>query len=137
LGEHRFEYAVVPFVGDYVSADIKGLSQRYRVPVVAIQGVEDCHVPGATGLAQKASSCTCVSAVKKHDVRDTLEIRLYNLTGDAVEERWTFGRPATAAWLLNLVGERLRNVPLIGEHDLVLSLGPHEIVTVELELNGL
>ena len=136
LGEHRFQYAVVPFVGDYVSADIKGISQRYRVPVVAIQGVEDGHVPGAEGLVQKTSSCTCVSAIKKHGVRGTLEVRLYNLTGDAVEERFTFGRPVTAAWLLDLVGERLQNAQLSGERELVLSLGPHQIVTLELELDG-
>ena len=137
LGEHRFEYAVVPFIGDYISADIKGISQRYRVPVVATQGVEDGHVPGANGLVQQTNSRTCVSAVKKHDVRDTLEIRLYNLTGDAVEERLTFGMPVAAAWQLDLLGQRLQNVQLGGEHDLVLTLGPHEIVTLELESSGL
>jgi alpha-mannosidase len=137
LGEHDFQYAVVLFAGDYISADIKGISQRYRVPVVAIQGVEDGHVPGAHGLVQKTSQRTCISAIKKHDVRDTLEVRLYNLTGDAVEERFTFGRPVTAAWLLDLVGERLRNAQLSGERELVLSLGPHEIVTLEMELKSL
>jgi alpha-mannosidase len=134
-GEHLFEYALVPFTGDHVAAEIDRISQHYRTPVVAIQGVEDGHVAGQAGLVEKSGNATCISAVKKHDLRDTLEIRMYNLTGDPIDESLQVGLPVVRAWRLDLLGERLCEL-LQGDNECVaVPLKPHEIVTVELELS--
>jgi alpha-mannosidase len=86
-GPHRFRYAVLPFAtiagaaasgpgaGRRASAAAcaKQWSQRYRVPPLVVQGVEDQHVPGGRGLLHKASPATAVSAIKKHESRDGTE----------------------------------------------------------------
>jgi alpha-mannosidase len=124
----------VPFSGDFISADIKSISRRYRVPVLAVQGVEDLHEWGGTGLLEKQSSQTCISAVKKHDERDTLVIRLYNLTAREIEETLQFGTPLRTAWLANALEERVTQLPVAGGLELPLTLGPHEIITIDVEL---
>jgi alpha-mannosidase len=135
LREHRFEYAVLPFAGDYVGADVKGIAQRYRTPVLSIQGVEDQHVPGGPGLLQQTTSRTCISAIKQHDVRDTLLVRLYNLTSEAVEETLVFGRAIAAAWLTDLLEEREEELPAKSKDELVVVLGAHAIRCVEVEFS--
>ncbi|MEJ2721873.1 MAG: glycoside hydrolase family 38 C-terminal domain-containing protein [bacterium] len=133
-GTHRFEYAVVPFSGDYISAGIKSISRRYRVPVLCVQGVEDLHEWGGQGLLTKRTGQTSVSAVKKHETRDTLVVRLYNLIRDDVDETLEFGTPVRAAWVLDLLEERVSQIPVPAPRELPFTLGPHEIVTLEVEL---
>ena len=132
-GVHRFEYAVVPFVGNHLGADVKGVSESYRVPVMAVQGVEDGHVLGGVGLLTKTNPAISISAAKRHDSRDTLEIRLYNLTDRSTEERLQFGRALTGAWRTDLLGDRLDRLELEDDRRLPLVLRPHEILTVEVE----
>jgi len=133
-GTRRFRYAVVPFAGGHIAAGIKNLSLRYRTQVLTKQGVRDQCVPGGVGLLEKTSERTCVSAVKKHETRDTLIVRLYNLTGSAVDETLRFGMDVTEAWLTDLLEERLSGLSVNGSRELSLELGPHEITTVEIEL---
>jgi len=134
FGTQRFEYAVVAFPGDYLKANVVSISQRYRVPVLSIQGVEDSHVTGGEGLVSKTSSLTCMSAVKKHETRDNLVVRLYNISAEPVEETLRFGLDVRAAWRVNLLEERKSRLEPDSPRQLSLSLGPHEIATVELEL---
>ena len=132
IGEHRFQYAVVPFGGDYIAADIKGISQHYRVPVVAVQGVEDQCVSGGGGFLQKKTDRTCISAIKKHEERDTLVIRLFNLTSAPVDEVLRLARYVRSSWRVNLLEERDHQLGQEGTA-IFVSLKPHEIVTLELE----
>jgi alpha-mannosidase len=133
LREHRFEYAVLPFAGDYLASDVKGIAQRYRTPVLSVQGVEDQHVPGRPGLLQQTTSRTCISAIKQHDERDTLLVRVYNLTSETVEETLVFGRSIGGAWLTDLLEERGEELPAKSEDELVIVLGAHAIECVEVE----
>jgi mannosylglycerate hydrolase len=134
LGARHCEYAVVPFSGDYLAADVVGISQRYRMPVLSIQGVEDGHVPGGEGLLGKTSSLTCMSAVKKHEARDTLVVRLYNITAKPAEETLRLGLDVSAAWRLDLLEERKSRLEPDSARQLSFPLRPHEIATLELEL---
>lgn len=129
-GEQHFQYAVVPFAGDYIDARIKSLSQRYRTPVAAIQGVAEHSIRGRSFL-RKESNRTCVSAIKKHESRDTLVIRLYNLMSEKVDETITFGRLVSAAWLIDLLEERSTELKSVADR-IELVLRPHEIVTIEV-----
>ena len=115
------------------AAFVKAWSQRYRVPPLVVQGVEDQHVPGGEGLFRKSSPATAVSAVKKHESRDTLVIRLYNLTGRRVLETLVFGPAPRAAWRTDLYEERLSALVLAARRSVRIPLGPHEIATVEIE----
>ncbi|MCK4510356.1 hypothetical protein KAW64_01385, partial [bacterium] len=108
------------------------LSLRYRAPVLTKQGVQDQCVPGGTGLLEKSNDGTCVTGIKKHETRDTLVVRLYNLTGSAVDETLRFGVDVTEAWLTDLLEDRLSSLPMNNPRELSLQLGPHEIATVEI-----
>jgi hypothetical protein len=133
LGERTFRYAVMPFAGDFLGAGVPAWSRRWRTPPVAVQGVEDGLVPGGAGLLEVTGPAVAVSAIKKHEVRDTLVVRLCNLTPAAAEAVLVTGPALGAAWRTDLLEERL--VPLVPTdgHRLAIPLGPHEIATVEIE----
>jgi alpha-mannosidase len=135
LGAQRFRYAVVPFAGGHAAAGIKDLSLRYRTQVLTKQGVRDQCVPGGTGLLAKTSDAVCVTAVKKHETRDTLVVRMYNLTGSAVREALTLGADVSGAWLTDLLEERLSSLSVDDGRVVRVELGPHEIATVEIEFS--
>jgi alpha-mannosidase len=134
LGENVFRYAVVPFDGDYLGANVKHLSQVFRVPVLTVQGVLDSCISGGKGLVEHSSEFTCVSAIKKHEQRNTLLLRIYNLRGEPSHDLLTFGLTIAAAWRTDLLEERIGVLPLTDQRALEIVLDPHEIVTLEIEL---
>jgi len=133
LGARTFRYAVLPFAGDFLSAGVPAWSRRWRTPPVAVQGVEDGLVPGGAGLLEVTGPAVAVSAIKKHEVRDTLVVRLCNLAPAAAEAVLVTGPALGAAWRTDLLEERLAPLVPTDGHRLAIRLGPHEISTVELE----
>ncbi|NJD20734.1 MAG: hypothetical protein FIA95_15795, partial [Gemmatimonadetes bacterium] len=136
LGEHRFAYAVAPFAGDFLSAGVKGWSERWRTPPLVVQGVEEGHLPGGTGLFALSGADVHVSAVKRHETRETLMVRLYNLADARREATLRFAPAVAGAWRTDLLEDRLCDLMRAGEHDVVAELGPHEISTLEFEFGG-
>ncbi len=135
LGLQHFRYAVASFTGPALSAGVPRLSSAYHTPIPTVQGVAAGHVPGGQGLLEVATAKTMVTAVKQHDRRDSLVVRLYNMTGDPVEETVTVGSAIIEAWRIDLLEERLEPVPGTGNR-LVIDLRGHEIVTLELVLES-
>jgi alpha-mannosidase len=135
-GPHRFHYAVVPFADNFIDADIKGISRRYRTSPPCVQGVEDGAVPGGRGLLATRTRKTCISAVKKHTSRDSLVVRLYNLTPEPVDEMLSFGADLRSAFRTDLFEKRATELPSNSPRELCVQLGPHEIVTIEVQLAG-
>ena len=132
LGVHRFRYAVLPYAGDHVAGGVKTWSERWRTPPVVVQGVEDGHVPGGTGLFALRGEGVHVSAIKKHESRETLVVRLCNLAGARREAVLRFEPDVVGAWRADLLEERLCDLMTTGR-EVVVELGPHEIATVEVE----
>ncbi len=135
LGAHRFRYAVLPYTGDHVAGGVKTWSERWRTPPVVVQGVVDGHVPGGTGLFALRGEGVHVSAIKKHESRETLVVRLCNLAGARREAALRFEPDVVGAWRADLLEERLCDLMTAGR-EVVVELGPHEIATVEVELTG-
>jgi alpha-mannosidase len=133
LGENVSRYAVVPFAGDYLEAGIKDISQRYRSQVLTIQGVADSSIAGGHSLFEHRSKYTCVSAVNQHETRDTLIIRLYNLRGESTDDSLVFELGIVSAWRTDLLEERVAELQTASSRELNLQLGPHEIVTLEVQ----
>jgi len=138
-GRQVFRYAIVPYAGDFLAAGVRGISERYRTPVPSVQGVWDGHAPGGGGLVRKTSHLTSVSAIKRHETRDTLVVRVWNLAPETVAETLAFGRAIRGSWRVDLLEERLEEIAVgVGASspttELGLELGPHEIVTLEIEL---
>ncbi len=127
--------SVAAFTGPALAAGVPRLSSAYHTPIPAVQGVAAGHVPGGEGLLEVATAKTRVTAIKRHDRRESLVVRLYNMTGDPVEETVTTGSAIIEAWRIDLLEERLEPVPGTGNR-LMIDLRGHEIVTLELVLEG-
>ena len=136
LGKGVFRYAVVPFAGDYIETGIKDICQRYKSPVVSIQGVVDASLAGGLSLFEHSSKYTCVSAIKRHEERDTLVIRLYNLHGEQVHDSLTFDLDVSAAWKTDLLEERVEELSPTTKREIQVLLAPFQIVTLEVAFAG-
>jgi alpha-mannosidase len=75
--------------------------------------------------------------VKKHETRDTLVVRLYNLTGVRQEAALRFAPAVLAAWRTDLLEERECDLMVGDAHNVVVELGPHEIGTVEVAFSAI
>ncbi|MCP3978244.1 MAG: hypothetical protein GY716_02775 [bacterium] len=131
-GTHRFRYAVVPFEGDAIAAGIPHESRRWRTPVLTIQGVEDCGAASTDGLVGHTSAQTQMTAIKRHEERDSLVVRLYNLTAEPVRDTLQLGFVAAAAWRTNLLEQREAELSIADGRVIEVELGPHRIVTLEI-----
>ncbi len=135
-GRQVFRYAVAPLAGDVYDSGLPALSKRWRVPPLTRQGVEDGMREGGASLLSHSSERVRVSAVKRHESRDTLIVRLCNLSDGRVDETLTLGRRAAGAWRTNLLEERGSELAIGGGYQVALALGAHEIATVEIEFGG-
>lgn len=136
LGKQRFRYAVAAFSGDDIGADVHGLARRYKTPVPAVQGVADGHVPGTKSFLRKRTNSTAISAIKKHETRDTLILRLWNLTSVAVDETLTFHGEVRRAWRTDLLEKRSGEIGRRLGKELTVPLKPFQILILEIEFAG-
>jgi alpha-mannosidase len=136
LGTQRFRYAVLPYAGEFLAAGVKTWSERWRTPPLVVQGVDDGHLSGGEGLFALEGEGVHVTAIKKHESRDTLVVRLFNLADVRREATLCFGPPVAGAWRADLLEKRLCDLMMAGGHDVVAALGPHEIATLEIEFGG-
>ncbi len=134
LGAHTFRYALLPFSGDWLTAGVKGVSQRWRLPPAIIQGVEDLEQPGTGDFVRVRDDQVCVSAVKRHEGRDTLIVRLFNLGPEAREATVEVGPAVEAAWRTDLLERRGDPLSVADETSVTVPLRPHGIATVEIAL---
>ena len=132
-GPRVARYAVLPFDGDLFDAEVREASRRYRVRPVAVQGVREGSVAGGTSLLRQRGAAT-VTAIKKHRERDTLIVRLYNPRSSREREVLTSDLPITGAWRTDLLEERTAPIAQ-DDGGVAVALGPHEIVTLELEVS--
>ncbi|MCD4690568.1 hypothetical protein K8S17_03825 [bacterium] len=135
-GHHVFRYAVTPVEGRALASGLPRLSSRYRVPPLTRQGVEDGMLEGGHSFLSAENGFVKITAVKRHGERDTLVVRLCNLAGEPSEELLTLGRRVSSAWRVNLLEERGEELAVRGSFQIPLTLGPHEIVTVEIGFSG-
>jgi alpha-mannosidase len=102
-----------------------------------VQGVEAGSARSGSLLCLDAGA-TRISAVKRHEDRDTLVVRLWNTGALEDEQRLRFGTAIRGAWITNLLEERETELSSGGPGDrhLDLRLGPHEILTIEIEFES-
>jgi len=133
-GPRIFEFALLPFQGDWLSAGVKRVSECYQAPLILRQGVADGRLAGGTpGLLEHRAAELCVSAIKRHEERDTLLVRLYNTADAGAEDTLVFGRELEGAWRSDLLERRVAALPLEGGNRLRVTLGPHRILSLELQ----
>jgi mannosylglycerate hydrolase len=132
-GPHGFRYALLPLGGDDATT-VLDWNSLWRVPVPVVQGVEAGSARSGSLLSLGTGSSR-ISAVKQHEERDTLVVRLWNPGASEDEQTLGLGTPIRAAWITNLLEEREQEISSVGPdgRSLELRLGPHEILTLEIE----
>ena len=85
-------------------------------------------------LRQESGRAT-VTAIKRHEWRDTLVVRLYNPFSEPIQETLRTDATIAGAWLTDLLEEREAELPARPQH-VDLAIEPHRIVTVELEIEA-
>ncbi len=151
-GPQVFRYGLAP-----LRRGTDGLPRRARLWLdrpFTHQGVVAGAAP-AGGLIELRGGGAAVSALRRHPRRDTLLIRLWNPTDQALVETLRPALPIQGAWLCDLLEERQEEVarvaPAGGDQaaalaapvaadgpvaEVAVPLLPHRIVTVELDLGG-
>jgi hypothetical protein len=132
-GPQSFRYAVLPFEGDWVAAGVSFSAQEFLTPPLVVQGVEDQAQQGHDGLVEVLSGRTRVTAVKRQETRDTLIVRLINLTGEPVTAQLRFGREAASVHRTNLLEERADELITLSVREVEFDVEPHAIETLEIE----
>ncbi len=130
-GEHTFRYALQCLQGDSPVVEAARCSMAYRAPLQLRQGVCAGAAAGA-GLLELEGAGVLPSALKVHEERDSLVIRLWN-TGSAVAPvRLRFGRPLAKAWITNLIEERQEELSLTAKDSIELRFGSHKVLGLEV-----
>jgi alpha-mannosidase len=91
----------------------------------------DRRSPAVDHLLEVSGSAIGVSAIKKHEERDTLIVRLFNAGPEPTRATLRLGRPIAGAWQCSLLEDRLSDVPFEGS-SVEIPLSPHEIGTFEI-----
>lgn len=134
LGEHKFQYAFLPYSGTARTNNLASLAQSYRVPMLEEQCTgKNSNQPAEYSLLQCEPEALVVTAVKKCEQRNTTIVRLYNASTERVKGKVVWGAPITHAWRVNLAEERLEEVPILAKSRLELDVPAWRIVTLELE----
>jgi len=133
LGPQVFELALLPYSGSWLQAAVRRASRDWRLPPFARQGVAAGSLPAEWLVAQRDPGAVALTAIKLHEERDTLVLRLVNHAASRRDERLEFPISPSGAWRCSLLEDRLEPLPLDGAA-LPLALGPHEILTVEVDL---
>ena len=133
LGRQVFRYAVIPYARDHATANIKRLAECFATPVAVRQGVRDGSIPGGVSFLAVDNPQVWVSAVKRHEKRHSVIVRLVNLSEAAESVQLECAKPIVEAWRVNLLEERDVQVYPNGT-GLSLEIAAHAIVTLELVL---
>jgi alpha-mannosidase len=143
-GQQVFEYAIMPYSGNWEKANVATWAQRFRVPML-----EKVCRPATTGTPERAfgplpadfsllrtePDSLVITAVKKCDSRDTVLVRLYNASHQRVRGKLHWGLPVSHAWKVNLLEERLEEVTVFSNSRVDLDCPAWRITTVELEMS--
>ncbi len=154
IGPYRYEYAILPHSGDWQNAH--QIARNTNTPIMVRRA--DTHpgldlremnitrddprlvtpipwprggiLPSTMSLVQIDSPALVLSAVRRSE-RDTLIIRLYNITREPVTSTITYGLPLNAVYRTTLAEERQAQIALSGERQVTLDVRGGEIFTLE------
>ena len=140
IGRQAFQYAVIPFVGDVLEADLPGRSHRYRTPVIIRQSVAEGNRARPCSLLAKTDPRVEITAIRCTGRPGQLEVRLVNLSEDEVTEELDFDLMVVDADKTGLLQGPLdlEFEPVFvsdGGEKLKIPLAPFEIATVLVELD--
>lgn len=136
LGNHSFNYAIVPHEGNWQTAGLPEMSERVNVPVIPVQTNAHKGTLRGSGLSffRISNPHARLAALKQSENRRSYIIRIYNTDGRAQKAELVFGVPVKAAWLTDLNEERKETIKEIAGKTIQVKMAPYKIETIEFEL---
>ncbi len=133
-GAHTFRFAVMPYSGSAINANLQNCAQDFRVPVLEdmCRG-QHGNLPAEFSLFQCEPQNLVVTAIKKCETRHTSIVRLYNTSAERVRGQLTWGTPVLHAWRVNMSEERLEEISVMAKSRLEVDVPAWRILTLELE----
>lgn len=131
-GVHTFDVAVIASDGDWKSGEVWKQAYQFATPLLTVQAPAAENVPSSCSFLKIEPSCLVLSAFKQAEDRETLIVRLFNTTDDAVEQAHVMLSGARQWRRVNLNEEPLAEWEA-GEVATFPVRGK-EIVTVEFEV---
>lgn len=136
LRDMAFEYAFCPFAESEGVGTLVSEAQRYSSPVLVGTNTAHGGVFKAASFAELSGSRNLrITAVKKAQYSDDLQIRLYH-AGDASEQvMFSFDKVPEKAALVNLLEEKTGN-PVITYNAVSFEIHPKEIITMQVSFSA-
>ena len=134
-GIQEFQYSIVPHEDTCEKAGSFRDAHEHNVPVmIRATKAHDGSLPPEQSLLSLEPRNLLLSALKKCEKRNSLIVRLYNLTGRRVHAKLQFLRPIKKARLVDLNEDPIRPIKEIKDNCLGMPVNKKQIVTVEVEL---
>jgi alpha-mannosidase len=146
LGKRTFRYSLIPHGPDYASARREALNALVTPMAVVGRDCEDSTLPGyiqppvlqlktdcLSGIEIKSQQVV-VSMLKRHDERDSIVLRLLNISGQSCETAIRVRLPGfkpNEAWELNLLEERQQPLTINSDGAFIANLAPRALKTIE------
>ena len=139
LGRQAFEYAIVPYEGDWLEARVWEEAARFNLPLMAVRIEGGGRLPKAHSFLQVEPEELAVSAIKTAEAGDGLIVRAYNpstssghrIGREAVEGHLRLWRPFRRATLVNLNEGEIAELEADGDGGITLPVRGGQIVTVK------
>jgi len=133
LGQHTFEYAILPQSGSWEASPIYQEENQYSIPIKYLDMPgQSGELPARLSFIQIKPDQLMVSAIKKAYSNDNLIIRLFNPTGKTVKGNLKIFPGITKAWLADLNEEKQAKIPVRSNGSIPLNVKPKKIVTVSV-----
>ena len=134
-GRQVFEYALVPYGGDWREAALYHEAHAFNAPLKAL--VTDLHagpLPAELSFASVEPTSLAVSAVRVTEAGDGLILRLYNPTLREVEGRVRLWRPFVQAHLVRMDEEDIEPLARQPDGGIMVQVSRNEAVTIKFSL---
>lgn len=134
-GEYTFRYSILPHTGTWEDARVWQHAYSHNVPMKAVQtGKHAGTLPQSIGVLEIADDNILVTAVKKCETRNSVIVRLFNVSTKDVTCCVRIPFEVKDVYEVNLNEERQKNLTPTcskGETTFEVELGPKKLYTLE------
>ncbi len=135
LGLNEWRYAIMPHAGDWEEGKIYREVDKFQLPLESAQaGKGGKDLPKSLSFLEIQSDDIVLSALKKHEGREALVLRLFNPTESQIRTQIRFYSPIKRAWLTNMNEEQRKEIKPVDQHTIDLEFEHKKILTVEVEV---
>ncbi|MCL4506806.1 MAG: glycosyl hydrolase-related protein [Chloroflexi bacterium] len=132
-GLHTYRLAVLPYAGRWEDDDVMRESRAFAVPLLPVLTTRHAGIiPVDHSLLQIEGDGIDVTAIKRCEERNSMLVRMVNLSSDSQPITLNAGVPCVHAYELDLAEKRHQPLQLDADGSLRVMLRPRQIVTLEL-----